>query len=64
MLIEDEEFTCSPETKVGSTPFYQNTSQQDASRRPNIDSITTTTVYVSVHVAFDPIRHTYVGESK
>lgn len=64
MFVEDEEFACSAKTEIRCSAVDENPAKQYASRRPNVDSIATSTVHISVCIALDTIWDTDISEGK
>jgi hypothetical protein len=59
-FVEQEQFSPPSKTKVRNSAVDQDFPQQDSSRRPDVHAVSTSTIDVTVHVAFDSIRDTCV----
>lgn len=64
MLVESKDFPVSAEAEVGHASVNEDSTQEYTSRGPNIDSITTATVYISFQIALDSIWNALVCHSK
>lgn len=64
MLVEDEELASPAKTEIGCSAVDDNSAKQYASRRPNVDSIATSTVHISVCIALDTIWNTDISEGE
>ena len=56
VLIENEHGTIATEREVRRAPLHQNLTQQNTSRRPDIDTVTTPGIHVAILVNLDAIR--------
>jgi hypothetical protein len=64
MLVQSEYMPTGPEAEVGNSSRNGNLTQEHSARRPNIDSVWTTTIYISFSVALDTIGNAAVGKCK
>lgn len=55
MFIQSKDLPVPPEAEVCHASFNEDSTQESTSRRPDIDSITATTIHISLQVALDPI---------
>lgn len=64
MLPKAPDLSVPAETEIGTAAFELDLADQHAARVPDIDTVTTSTVHVAEHVAFDPVRRSGVCVSE
>lgn len=64
VLVQSEDLAVFSETEIRTPSIYPNPPQKHTTRRPNVNSVTTSTVNITVKIAFDTVRDPRVRHGK
>lgn len=64
MLIERKYLSISSKAEVGYSTIDEDATEENSSGRPDVDTITATTIHISIQIALDSIGNTVIGHGK